>query len=98
MIAVIVTLKLLVEIALFALMGQGVLALLAGVRRHQNPVYRFFKLAVSPATRLVRLISPRFLSDRHIPLATSLVLAGAWITLTTAKVCFCIQNGINICK
>ncbi len=45
-------LRALVEVALLALLGQGVLALLAGSRRHTNFVYRLFIVITGPVINL----------------------------------------------
>lgn len=70
--------KALIEIAGLALLAQFLVGLLAGRSRHENPVYRLLEVVASPVTRLVRLVTPKVVLDRHIPLAAFLLLVFAW--------------------
>ena len=63
-------LRTLVEVAGFALLGQGALAVLAGKYREQNIFYRVLRIVASPAVRAVRFIAPRFILDAHVPAPT----------------------------
>jgi len=74
-------LKALVEVAGFALLGQGIVALFAGNKRDQNFVYVIFKIITSPATKFARLISPRFIHDKHIALVAFALAFWIWIAL-----------------
>ena len=74
-------LKALLEVAGFALLGQGVVALFAGAKRDQNFVYVLFKIISSPVTRLTRFICPRFIPDRHIPFYSFGLVFWAWAGL-----------------
>lgn len=78
--------KAVIEVALFAFIGQGILYILAGAKRETNFVFGVLKMITSPMTYVVRFISPRIILDRHIPLATFLFLCSLWIGLTVAKV------------
>jgi hypothetical protein len=61
-----------------ALIAQFVVDIFAWRRRHQNAVYKLFEVVGSPFTR-VRLIMPKFVLDRHIPLATFFLLLILWL-------------------
>jgi len=74
-----VVLKLLIEIAGCALLAQFMVGLLASHGRNDNFVYRLLQIITSPATRLVRWVTPNVVVDRHIPLATFLILVFAWM-------------------
>jgi hypothetical protein len=50
-------------------------------RHERNVVYRGIRFLTSPATRLVRLITPRIVVDKHIPLVTFLIMFWAWVAL-----------------
>lgn len=78
-------LRAVVEVALFSLMGQGLLHVLAGASRDNNVVYKLFKLITSPVTKVVRAITPRFILDRHINLVSFFLLLWLWILLAVAK-------------
>ena len=78
-------LRALVEVAGLALLGQGVLHALAGAARDRNPIYRLFQIISRPAVRLARVLAPRFIADRRIPLLTFFLLFALWIALGIAK-------------
>ena len=82
---VIITLRILVEIALFALIGQGALYLLSGANREQNVFYLVLKTIASPAVRFTRWISPKFVVDQHVGWIALLLLAILWVALAVAK-------------
>lgn len=50
-------LRALVEVAMWFLAGQGLLYILAGRGRVNNPMYKLFLLVTSPVIKLMRLIS-----------------------------------------
>ena len=86
MLQFVVILKAIVEVAIFAFLGQGILYVLAGSKRENNFVYGIFKTLTSPVMKFARLVSPRIVIDRHIWLVALLLLMAAWIGLTLAKV------------
>jgi hypothetical protein len=79
-------LKALIEVAGLSLLGQGVLYLFAGASRERNFVYIMFRTVTAPVFRLTRLITPRFILDRHIWLLTPLVLLVLWVVATYFKI------------
>ena len=93
--------KLVLEIALLALAGQGIVWALirtSGQPADDNVFYRTLKVVSSPFTRLVRLASPKFVIDRHIPWATFALLAVAyvWVLFTIANTC--IGAGLTVAE
>lgn len=78
-------LRTLVEVALLSLLGQGAVGLIAGGARERNPIYRFFCIITRPPIRMVRLVIPRIVIDRHIPFITFFVLFWLWILLAYVK-------------
>lgn len=78
--------KTLAEVAGFALLGQGLVSLFAGASREQNFVYVLFRIITSPATKLARLLSPRFVSDRHIPLVAFALVFWVWVATVVGLV------------
>jgi hypothetical protein len=86
MLTLIVVLKALAEVAGLALLGQGILFLLAGAGREQNVFYQVIQTITAPIIRFTRLITPRFVPDRHIGLAAFFLVAGIWLALTIVKV------------
>jgi len=91
--------KLVLEIALFALAGQGIVWMMiraVGQQAETNFAYRALQTVASPFTKLVRLVSPKFVVDRHIPWATFALLAVAWVWVTFTIADTCIGAGLSI--
>lgn len=88
-------LRALTEVALLTLLGQGLLAVLAGSRRATNPVYQLFDVITRPAIKAVRFITPKLIIDRHIPLVTFFLLFWLWIFLAYVKRIICAANQLN---
>jgi uncharacterized protein YggT (Ycf19 family) len=86
--------RVLVEVAGLALLGQGLLALLAGKARHNNAIYKLFQIVTAPAVRLVRAVTPRFIIDAHIPMVTFFLLLWLWIGLAALRQYVCTVNGL----
>ncbi len=86
MLQLVIILKALSEVALFAFLGQGILYLLAGAKRETNFVYTTFRLLTSPVTKLTRFIAPRFILDQHIALLAFFLLMVFWLALTITKI------------
>lgn len=82
-------LRALVEVALMFLIGQGVLALLAGSRRHSNIIYKFFLIVTQPVIKIVRFIAPPQIIDKHLPFVAFFVLFWCWIGLAWLKRTYC---------
>jgi hypothetical protein len=82
---VVVTLRILVEICLFSLIGQGVLAVLPGVDREKNFFYLVLKTLASPGWRVARWISPKFVVDQHIGWVALFILVVLWLSLAVTK-------------
>lgn len=86
MLQTVLILKAIVEVALCAFLGQGILFILAGAKRDQNLVYSILKTVTNPVTRIARFLSPRFVLDQHIWLVAIFLLVAAWVALTLAKI------------
>ncbi len=84
----------LVEVAGFALLGRGVLALLAGKSRHENLFYKILETITRPAVRAVRWLAPRCIIDAHVPMLTFFLLFWLWIALAIAKRHLCGLHGL----
>lgn len=87
--------RLLVEIAGYSLLGQGLLAILAGAKRDQNMFYGILKAITSPVIRAVRFITPRFIVDAHIPYLAFFLLFWIWVAVSIAKRYVCVTNGLQ---
>lgn len=94
MLLLVSAIKLIAEIALLALAGQFLLGLLAGAKREQNFFYQILQILTRPFTRLVRFITPAAaVLDKHIPLATFVLLFSVWLAALFAKLDLCVQGG-----
>jgi hypothetical protein len=83
---IIVILKALTEVAGVAMIGQGLLWVLAGAKRDQNVVYNLFKVVTSPVRKAARAITPRIVLDQHIGLVAFFLLIVLWVGLTALKI------------
>jgi hypothetical protein len=90
--------KLLAEIALLALAGQAVLAVLAGAKREQNVFYQLLQVMTRPFISGARFITPKLILDRHVPYVAFLLLFFIWLVATIAKINICVQTGVELCK
>ena len=91
---VITMLRALVEVAGCAMLGQGLLYVVAGRKRSDNFVYQLFSILTRPVMRLTRAITPRFVRDDHIPIAAFMLLLWLWIGLQMAKRYVCITQAL----
>ncbi|HEY2929931.1 hypothetical protein [Piscinibacter sp.] len=98
MLLIVSSVKLVAEIALMALAGQFLLGLLAGAKRNDNFFYRLLQVLTNPFIKGVRRITPRVVIDRHIPLATFLLIAMVWLAVTIVKINLCLQIGVQSCQ
>ena len=78
-------LRAIVEVAMLCLLGQGLLALLAGPSRAANPIYRLFQVITRPVLRAARHVTPRAIIDRHLPFVAFFLLFWLWIVLAYVK-------------
>jgi len=98
MLALVTAVKLIAEIALMALLGQWLLGLLAGARREKNLFYQLLQIMGRPFVAVARLLSPKFVVERHLPLVAFLLLAFVWLGVTVLKIQICLQVGVEHCK
>lgn len=98
MLTTLILVKLVLEIALLALVGRWVVGLLSGQRREQNFFYQILHIMVRPFLSGVRWVTPRLVVDRHVPLVAFLVLGFAWFGVTVAKVQTCLEVGVALCQ
>lgn len=85
-------LRAITEVALLTLIGQGILALLAGNRRTGNPIYQLFLVVTRPVMKVVRFISPPQIIDKHLPFVAFFVLFWIWVGLAWLKREYCAQH------
>jgi len=98
MLTLAVTVKLIAEIALMALLGRWLLGLLAGAKRDKNIFYQILEILVRPFVAMARLVSPRFIVERHLPLVAFFLLLFVWLGATILKIQICLRIGVELCK
>jgi hypothetical protein len=90
--------KLVVEIALMCLLGQGLLAMLAGEKRQQNFFYQLLTILTKPFTTVARWISPRQVGDHQVGFVAFFLLLIVWGVVTFEKVRMCVDSAMVGCK
>lgn len=78
---VIGALRAIIEMLGLCLIGQGFLHLLAGERRQQNAIYRFFDLVTRPPRQLTALLLPKGSSGSTVGLLAFILLFVLWVGL-----------------
>lgn len=82
-------LKAIIEVALLALFAQGLVGVFNWNRRHDNFIFQLLGIIAKPFVTLVRRVTPKVVLDRHIPIATFLVLVFAWLGVGLWKISAC---------
>lgn len=91
-------LQLLLYIPLLALLGQGLLYVLAGTRRDTNFFYQLLQLLSKPFTFVVRKLTPAKVADEQVPVVTFFLLIIAYAVVTFEKIDLCVRIGVEACK
>jgi hypothetical protein len=90
--------QLVLYIPLLALLGQGLLFVLAGQRRDTNFFYQLLKLLSKPFTAVVRRLTPAKVADHHVPLVTFLLLTVIYVVVTVERISLCLRVGVELCR
>lgn len=85
-------------IPLLALLGQGLLYVLAGARRDTNFFYQLLKLISKPFTLLVRRLTPARVGDHQVPFVTFFLLSVAYVVVTLERISLCLRAGMELCR
>ena len=64
----------LILVPTLALLGQAMVGAFNWAKRRDNLLYRLFELIARPVVKLVRLISPKVILDRHVPVGAFMLL------------------------
>lgn len=91
-------LQLVLYVPLLALLGQGVLYVLAGPKRDTNFFYQLLKLISKPFTVVVRKLTPRLVADHHVPIATFFLLLVVYAVVTFERIDLCLKVGVEHCR
>jgi hypothetical protein len=85
----------LIQVAMYLMAGQAVLYVLAGSRREQNWIYQLFRRGTAWLVKATRVITPRFVLDRHVPFLTFLLLVVAGLAVVNWKRIVCLSHQLN---
>lgn len=91
-------LQLILYIALLALLGQGLLYLLAGAKRETNFFYQLLRIVTKPFTWVVRRLTPARVADRHVPFIAFGLLVLAYLVVTFEKISLCVDVNMVGCR
>ena len=98
MLLLVSTVKLIAEIALLALLGHWLLGMLAGAKRDKNIFYQLLQVLGRPFVSVARIVTPKFVVERHLPLVAFMLLLFVWLAATIVKIQTCLQIGVELCK
>lgn len=90
--------QLLLYIGILALLGQGLLFILAGAKRDTNLFYQLFTVVNKPWTYIAALIAPKQIATRHHPFVAFCIVAVLYLAVTIAKIEHCVSVGMASCK
>jgi len=94
MLTVLNILQLILYIALLALVGQGILYVLAGARRDSNFFYKLLQVLTKPFTMPMRRITPRQVADEHVPIVTFFFLLILYAVVTFERADLCVTSNM----
>jgi uncharacterized protein YggT (Ycf19 family) len=81
-------------IAMLALLGQGLLFVLAGARRDSNFFYKLLQVLSKPFTWPVRKITPKQVGDSQVPIVTFFLLVVLYAVVTFERTDLCIRSNM----
>lgn len=87
--------RIVLVVALLSLVGQGIVyafARASGADPQRNIFYKLLEAIASPFVRLVRLVTPKFVLDRHVPWATLGLLLCAFVVTLWAIAQTCLSG------
>ncbi|MGH8616225.1 MAG: hypothetical protein ACREUW_00930 [Burkholderiales bacterium] len=82
----------LIQVALYFLLGQGVLYVIAGAQREKNWFYQLLKKGTAWLVRGTRRITPKIVLDRHVPFLTFLLLIIAGLAVIHWQRTICLAH------
>lgn len=90
--------QLLLYIGGLALIGQGLLFILAGANRETNLFYQLFVVLNRPWVWMARQLSPKAVAERHHTMVAFCVVSVLYILVTLAKIEHCISVQMVGCR
>jgi hypothetical protein len=98
MLTVINALQLVLYVAGLALLGQGLLYLLAGQKRNTNFAYQLFQVLTKPAFLVARFIAPRQIADSQTGFVAFFVVVILYAAVTLWKIEYCVGVQMVGCR
>ena len=90
--------QLLLYIGGLALLGQGLLYILAGAKRETNLFYQLFLIINRPWLWLARTISPKMIAAQHHSLVAFCIVSVLYVAVTLAKIEHCVSVQMVGCR
>lgn len=94
MLTVLNAVQLVLYIALLALVGQGVLYVLAGAKRETNFFYKLLQVLTKPFTAGVRKMTPKLVADQHVPVVACFLLLVVYAVVTFERADLCVTGNL----
>lgn len=84
-----------VQVALYLFLGRAAVWIFAGANRDQNFIYQLFKRGTEPLVKATRVITPKFIIDRHLPFVTFILLVWIGLMLIYLRRGICVAQQLN---
>lgn len=91
-------LQLIFYIAALALLGQGLLFVLAGAKRGNNFFYQIFQIINKPFFILARWLAPKQIADSQVGFVAAILVAILYMAVSLWKIDYCISVNMVGCK
>lgn len=92
MLTILNAIQLVLYIALLALLGQGVLFVLAGARRESNFFYKLLQVLSKPFTWPLRKLMPKQVADHQVPIVAFMLLLLLYAVVTFERADLCVTS------
>jgi uncharacterized protein YggT (Ycf19 family) len=86
--------QLVLYIALLALLGQGVLYVLAGPKRDSNFFYKLLQVVSKPFTWPLRKLMPKQVADHQVPIVAFMLLLLLYAVVTFERADLCVTSNL----
>ena len=94
MLTILNAIQLVLYIALLALLGQGVLYVLAGARRESNFFYKLLQVVSKPFTWPLRKLMPKQVADHQVPIVAFMLLLLVYAVVTFERADLCVTSNM----
>ena len=91
-------LQLIFYISALALLGQGLLYVLAGAKRSNNFFFQIFQIVNRPFFVLARWLAPKQIVDSQIGFVAAFLVAILYIAVSLWKIDYCISVNMVGCR